>query len=78
MLEAFFIGLKAGAVLRNASLISFFVVFLPVVTWAWYHQSINLLWLSLTCYMLSLVVYLCWQMLKMQQQLVAPAKTLSL
>ncbi|MEM8722842.1 MAG: guanitoxin biosynthesis MATE family efflux transporter GntT [Cyanobacteria bacterium P01_G01_bin.39] len=71
MLEAYFIGLKAGAVLRNASLISFFVVFLPVVTWAWYHQSINLLWLSLTCYMLSLVVYLCWQMLKMQQQLVS-------
>ncbi|MEM7590626.1 MAG: guanitoxin biosynthesis MATE family efflux transporter GntT [Cyanobacteria bacterium P01_A01_bin.83] len=78
MLEAYFIGLKEGAVLRNASLISFFVVFLPVVTWAWYHQSINLLWLSLTCYMLSLVVYLCWQMLKMQQQLVAQVKTLSL
>ncbi|MEM8673752.1 MAG: guanitoxin biosynthesis MATE family efflux transporter GntT [Cyanobacteria bacterium P01_G01_bin.67] len=71
MLEAYFIGLKAGAVLRNASLIAFFGVFLPVITLAWSYDSIELLWLSLTCYMLSLVIYLSWQMLKMQQHLVA-------
>ncbi|MEM9506973.1 MAG: guanitoxin biosynthesis MATE family efflux transporter GntT [Cyanobacteria bacterium P01_E01_bin.35] len=71
MLEAYFIGLKAGAVLRNASLIAFFGVFLPVITLAWRYDSIELLWLSLTCYMLSLVIYLSWQMLKMQQHLVA-------
>ncbi|MEL6437944.1 MAG: guanitoxin biosynthesis MATE family efflux transporter GntT [Cyanobacteria bacterium J06621_8] len=72
MLEAYFIGLKEGAVLRNASLVSFILVFLPVITIASYYNSIDLLWISLICYMLSLVIYLSWQMLKMQQQLVNP------
>ena len=75
MLEAYFVGLKAGAVLRNASLISFLLVFLPVVTTASYFHSIELLWLSLTVYMLSLVVYLTWQMLKMQHDLIENSST---
>lgn len=70
MLEAYFIGLKAGEVLRNGSLIAFLIVFLPVVTMAWYFHSIELLWLSLNVYILSLVLYLTWQMLKMQHNLV--------
>lgn len=70
MLEAYFIGLKAGAVLRNAALIAFLLVFLPVITLAWHYSSIALLWLSLICYMFSLAIYLGWQMLKMQRQLV--------
>jgi MATE family multidrug resistance protein len=69
MLEAYFIGLKAGAILRNASLIAFFLVFLPVISLAWYLNNVELLWLSLTLYMLSLVLYLSWQMLKMQHNL---------
>ncbi|MGB5709622.1 MAG: guanitoxin biosynthesis MATE family efflux transporter GntT [Waterburya sp.] len=77
MLEAYFIGLKAGAVLRNASLIAFFLVFLPVVTMAWYLNSIELLWLSLTVYMLSLVLYLSWQMLKMQHNFLEQIKLTS-
>ena len=66
MLEAYFIGLKEGAVLRNASAIAFFLVFLPVVSTAWYWQSVELLWLSLTMYMLALVLYLGRQMFQMQ------------
>ena len=69
MLEAYFIGLKAGAVLRNASLTAFFLVFLPVIIAAWYLNSVNLLWLSLTVYMLALVLYLGKQMLTVQHNL---------
>ncbi len=69
MLEAYFIGLKAGTVLRNASLTAFFLVFLPVIIAAWYFNSVNLLWLSLTVYMLALVLYLGKQMLTMQHNL---------
>ncbi len=75
MLEAYFIGLKAGEVLRNGSLIAFVLVFLPVVTTAWYLHSVELLWLSLTVYMLFLVLYLTWQMLKMQHNLVEKIST---
>ena len=69
MLEAYFIGLKEGVVIRNASLIAFFLVFLPVATTAWYFSSTELLWLALTTYMLSLVAYLGWQMWRMQHNL---------
>ena len=75
MLEAYFIGLKAGAILRNASLIAFFLVFLPVISLAWYLNNVELLWLSLTLYMLSLVLYLSWQMLKMQHNLTEKIST---
>ena len=75
MLEAYFIGLKAGAVLRNASLIAFFLAFLPVVTSAWYFDNVDLLWLSLTVYMFALVIYLGWQMLKMQRSLTQQIST---
>ena len=69
MLEAYFIGLKAGEVLRNGALIAFFLVFLPAVSIAWYWQSVDLLWLSLTMYMLALIFYLGWQMFQTQQDL---------
>ena len=76
MLEAYFIGLKQGSVLRNASLIAFCLAFLPTAIAAWYGRNVALLWLSLTLYMLALVLYLGWQIWRMQsnltQQAVAP------
>ena len=69
MLEAYFIGLKQGSVLRNASLVAFFLAFLPAIGAARYWQSVDLLWLSLTAYMLTLVIYLAWQMLRIQGDL---------
>ncbi|MEL6930422.1 MAG: guanitoxin biosynthesis MATE family efflux transporter GntT [Cyanobacteria bacterium J06600_6] len=69
MLEAYFIGLKQGYILRNASLMAFLLVFLPTAISAWYWQNVHLLWLSLTLYMLALVLYLSWQMLETQRQL---------
>ena len=65
MFEAYFIGLKQGSVLRNASLTAF-LVFLPTVGAAWYWNSVDLLWLSLSVYMLVLVLYLGWQMWRIQ------------
>ncbi|MEO0927660.1 MAG: guanitoxin biosynthesis MATE family efflux transporter GntT [Cyanobacteria bacterium J06643_13] len=69
MLEAYFIGLKQGFVLRNASLIAFFLAFLPTAIAAWYMQNVDLLWLSLTLYMAALVLYLGWKMLQTQREL---------
>ena len=69
MLEAYFIGLKQGSVLRNASLVAFFLAFLPAISAARYWQSVDLLWLSLTAYMFTLVIYLAWQMLRTQGDL---------
>ena len=69
MLEAYFIGLKEGSVLRNASLTAFFLAFLPAIATAWYLHSVDLLWLALTVYMFTLALYLGWQMLRMQGDL---------
>jgi multidrug resistance protein, MATE family len=69
ILEGYFIGLKEGAILRNASLIAFGLVFLPVAIVGWYLHNVNLLWMSLTLYMATLIVYLGWQMFQTQQEL---------
>ena len=61
MLEGYFIGLKEGAILRNASLITFIVVFLPLVISAFKLNNVDLLWLSLISYMVSLVLILGWK-----------------
>ena len=70
MLEGYFIGLKEGAVLRNAALVAFFLVFIPLVTIAWYYHSVNWLWMSLLSYMVMLTLFLGGQMLKTQHRLV--------
>jgi MATE family multidrug resistance protein len=70
MLEGYFIGLKEGATLRNSSLVAFCLVFIPLATTAWYFQSADLLWTSLTMYMATLSLFLGGKMLRMQQHLV--------
>ena len=69
ILEGYFIGLKEGAVLRNASLIGFCLVFSPLIIAAWYWQNVDLLWLSLTMYMVSGTFYLGIKMIQVQQNL---------
>jgi multidrug resistance protein, MATE family len=69
ILEGYFIGLKEGAILRNASLIAF-GFFLPLVVLASYLQSINLLWISLIAYMTALIAVLGLQILPTQQKLI--------
>ena len=67
MLEGYFIGLKQSTVLRNASLIAFFLVFLPLAMHASNTRSINLLWFSLTSYMLTLIFVLTIQIFPIQK-----------
>ncbi len=68
MLEAYFIGLKEGKILRNASLIAFFLIFIPLILLTLYIQSVHLLWFSLTSYMLTLIVLLTIQIWKITHQ----------
>ena len=58
MLEGYFIGLKEGAVLRNASLIAFFLVFIPLIVFTVNVQNVDWLWFSLTSYMATLIIVL--------------------
>jgi len=61
MLEAYFIGLRAGDVLRNSALSSFCFGFLPLAGLGLYYQNNHLLWASLTFYMITLSVALVIQ-----------------
>ena len=58
MFEAYFIALKQGFVLRNSSLISFFLAFLPLAVAARSINNIDLLWFSLCAYMIFNSLYL--------------------
>ncbi len=46
-LEGYFVGLTEGKILRNSSLASFIIGFLPIAIAAWYWHSNNLLWLAM-------------------------------
>jgi len=61
ILEGYFIGLKAGASLRNAVLLAFFIGFLPLAIAAWYFHNNHLLWSTLVSYMTTLMVVLAIQ-----------------
>ena len=63
MLEGYFIGLKEGVIVRNASLIAFILIFLPLTILTLNIQSVHLLWFSLTSYMLTLILVLATQIL---------------
>ncbi len=69
MLEAYFIGLKEGKILRNSSLIAFVIVFIPLIQLTIKLQSINLLWFSLTAYMVSLMFSLAIQIPRIQKRI---------
>ena len=63
MLESYFIGIKDGAALRNASLLGFVFGFTPLTLFASYYQSETILWAALTSYMGSLCIYLTYRLL---------------
>ena len=51
MLDGYFIGLTAGRILRQSTLIAALLGFAPMAIAAWYWQSDVLLWLALTLFM---------------------------
>lgn len=61
ILEGYFIGLKAGASLRNAVLLAFFVGFSPLAIAAWYFHNNHLLWATIVSYMTTIMIALAVQ-----------------
>lgn len=62
MLDGYFLGLTAGKVLRNSTIIACLLGFLPVATVAFYLQNSHLLWLALSFFMAtrSITLSLKW------------------
>jgi MATE family, multidrug efflux pump len=50
--DGFFLGITRGALLRRAMAVSVILGFAPWAIWAWRAQSLTLLWLSLSLFML--------------------------
>ncbi|MGJ3250661.1 MAG: guanitoxin biosynthesis MATE family efflux transporter GntT [Elainellaceae cyanobacterium] len=61
MLDGYFLGLTEGRILRNAMIVSTLVGFIPVAIAGWYFQNLQILWLSLTSFMLARSITLAWQ-----------------
>ncbi|MGB5635758.1 MAG: guanitoxin biosynthesis MATE family efflux transporter GntT [Waterburya sp.] len=51
MLDGYFLGLTAGKILRQSSLIAAIVGFMPMAIAAWYWQANQILWLALALFM---------------------------
>ena len=58
MLDGYFLGLTAGKILRQSTLIAALVGFLPTAIAAWYWQNNHLLWLALTLFMAARTITL--------------------
>ena len=58
MLDGYFLGLTAGKVLRNSTIIACCIGFLPIGIIAFYLQNSHLLWLALTCFMATRAITL--------------------
>jgi MATE family multidrug resistance protein len=58
MLEGYFIGLKEGAIIRNAVLLAFGLGFTPLAATGWYLHNNHLLWMALVGYMTIMILVL--------------------
>ncbi|MEO1671248.1 MAG: guanitoxin biosynthesis MATE family efflux transporter GntT [Cyanobacteria bacterium J06631_2] len=61
MLDGYFLGLTAGKVLRQSSLIAAGLGFFPMAIAAWYWQTNHLLWLALALFMAARSLTLGWK-----------------
>ncbi|MGF1537491.1 MAG: MATE family efflux transporter [Elainellaceae cyanobacterium] len=61
MLDGYFLGLTAGRVLRNSSIVAVLVGFLPAAIVAHQLQNIHILWLAMTLFMVSRAATLALQ-----------------
>ncbi|WP_414578373.1 guanitoxin biosynthesis MATE family efflux transporter GntT [Anabaena sp. CCY 9402-a] len=64
MLEGYFIGLKEGAIIRNAVLLAFGFGFTPLAATGWYLHNNHLLWMALVGYMTIMILVLGSQLPK--------------
>jgi len=58
MLDGYFLGLTAGRILRQSTVIAALLGFMPLLLIAWQFQNNHLLWLALTGFMLARAVTL--------------------
>ncbi|WP_199194118.1 guanitoxin biosynthesis MATE family efflux transporter GntT [Pleurocapsa sp. CCALA 161] len=61
MLDGYFLGLTAGKILRQSTLIAALIGFAPMATAAWYWQMNHLLWLALALFMATRSITLGWK-----------------
>jgi MATE family multidrug resistance protein len=61
MLDGYFLGLTAGKILRQSTLIAAMIGFVPMAIAAWYWQMNHLLWLALALFMATRSITLVWQ-----------------
>ncbi|GFE70715.1 guanitoxin biosynthesis MATE family efflux transporter GntT [Chroococcus sp. FPU101] len=64
MLDGYFLGLAEGAILRNTALVATLAGFVPLAIIAWQFQSVYLLWLALSLFMVVRVTLLSLQVPK--------------
>jgi multidrug resistance protein, MATE family len=61
MLDGYFLGLTAGKILRQSTLIAAIIGFIPMAIAAWYWQTNHLLWLALSLFMATRSITLVWK-----------------
>jgi multidrug resistance protein, MATE family len=57
-LDGYFLGLSAGKILRNSSLIATLLGFLPIAIGGWYYQNLHILWLAMATFMFTRAITL--------------------
>jgi MATE family multidrug resistance protein len=62
ILDGYFLGLAAGRVLRNSSLIATLVGFMPMAMLSWQQQNLQMLWLAMTMFMAARALTLSLQL----------------
>jgi len=78
VLEGYFVGLTEGEILRDSSLASFCIGFLPIVIAAWYWHSNHLLWLALSLYPLVGIIVMGLKLVKTWQSELVDGATSSI
>lgn len=61
MLDGYFLGLTAGSILRQSTLMAAILGFVPMAIAAWYWQTNHLLWLALALFMATRSITLGWK-----------------
>ncbi|MEO0924562.1 MAG: guanitoxin biosynthesis MATE family efflux transporter GntT [Cyanobacteria bacterium J06643_13] len=61
MLDGYFLGLTAGKILRQSTLVAAGLGFAPIAIAAWYWQTNHLLWLALALFMATRSLTLGWK-----------------
>ncbi|MGL5835699.1 MAG: guanitoxin biosynthesis MATE family efflux transporter GntT [Waterburya sp.] len=61
MLDGYFLGLTAGKILRQSTLMAAIIGFVPMAIAAWYWQTNHLLWLALALFMATRSITLGWK-----------------